>query len=136
MVQGQDPHGVGHTGHGGGWDHGFGAGHGFAWGEPNPYGMGSVAHNAGGLPEAENNGRIGMALGHKGHFGSGFAGWGNASTGDMLATDQDIGEGDYEPHHPLVVPPGRGHLHHNHNHRVGYGSNKGYKATVPPPSYI
>ena len=131
MVQGEDPGNLGHTGHADGWDHGFGAGHGFSWGAPNPYGMDPISHNEGGDLDLNHSGRYGMVLGHKGSFGSGVAGWGNAGTGDMLETDQEIGDGDFEPHHPLVVKPGRGHFHHGHNHGVGYGFNAGYKSEVP-----
>ena len=134
MIQGEDKLNLGHTGHTGGWDHGFGAGHGFGWGAPNPYGMGPFSHNEGGHIDVTNNGRIGMITSHKAGFGSGFAGWGNAGTGDMLQTDQEIGDGDFEPHHPLVMPQGRGHFHHNHNHGVGYGFNAGYKSTVASTS--
>jgi len=130
MIQGEDAQNLGHTGHTGGWDHGFGAGHGFGWGAPNPYGMGPFSHNEGGHIDVQNNGRIGMVTGHKGGFGSGFAGWGNGGTGDLLETDQEIGDGEFEPHHPLVMPQGRGHFHHNHNHGVGYGFNAGYKSIV------
>jgi len=130
MIKGNDVHNLGHTGNGG-WDHGFGAGEGFAWGAPNPYGMGPITQNESGDSDVAHNGRIGMIQGHKGGFGNGFAGWGNAGTGDMLDTDQEIGDGEFEPHHPLVVKPGRGHFHHNHNHGVGYGFNAGYKSAVP-----
>jgi len=126
MVEGYNNLGIGHIGKDvGGWDHGFGAGHGFAWGGPTAHGMGPIAHNESGDFLAEHNGQYGFSHGYKGRFGSGLAGWGNPSTGDMLDTDQEIGEGDYEPHHPLVVPQGRGHFHHNHNHGIGYGFGSG-----------
>ena len=132
MIQGEDCHNLGHIGSCGGWDHGFGEGQGFSWGEPNAYGMRPVSHQAGwGFGEHEDIDNYGGIYGHKGGFGSGFAGWGNQNTGDMLHTDQEIGEGEFEPHHPLVVEQGRGHFSHNsHNHGIGYGFNKGYKSNV------
>lgn len=96
--------------------------------------MHPVSHEAGwgfngGL---EPFGNYGGTYSHKGGFGSGFAGWGNPSTGDMLQSDQDIGEGDFEPHHPPIVEQGRGNFNHNsHNHGIGYGYNKGEKSKVP-----
>lgn len=131
MINGEDCQNLGHTGPCGGWDHGSGEGHGFSWGGPNAYGMDPISHEAGWGFNAQDN-RYGVSYGHKGRFGSGFAGWGNLNVGDMLNSDQEIGDGDFEPNHPMVVEQGRGHFDHNsHGHGIGYGFNKGDKSNVP-----